>query len=103
MILESNMKLLELLLPFLIYLVYFSNAEKIGTLELDFFLGTRLGKKEYLVSGTKQSTTPDSYFDQKLDHFNASNKRTWKQVIKKMIVLRIKYFQKIFFLKRDIG
>lgn len=32
------------------------------------------------VNVTKNELPPDQWFEQKLDHFNESNKETWKQV-----------------------
>lgn len=47
--------------------------------DLNFFMGSNFAKRERPRITSISSI--DLYFDQKLDHFNPSNTRTWKQVI----------------------
>lgn len=67
----------------LIGIVFFEallvNAELEAKLDLSFFMGTRFEDEPKPLKLNR--VLPALYFDQRLDHFDESNLKTWKQVL----------------------
>jgi hypothetical protein len=60
----------------------------------NFIRGRRFSK--HLNQNLKLSNITDQYYDQRLDHFNEANRKTWKQVNFEQIQVHF-YFLRLFF------